>query len=179
MSVSLLAYLTKYVFFVLEHLPNKTTKFSSMIQRSVVSTFSRLILDVGANLTSSSPISVTDTLVAFIDAVTHLKNDLKDISSVLFNLRTFSDILPNRCVSALSPIEIAIIFADFLYLLFQRAIATEVSSVGVPSVKRNIIGFQSPFCSSVVFTSSLSILSIRKFKAAPKDVPPPIGNVGG
>ena len=83
-----------------------------MIQGLEVSTFSRLIPDVGANFTSSSPISVTETLVALIEAVTHLKNDLNDISSVLFKRSTLSEICPSNCVFALSPMDIATILAE-------------------------------------------------------------------
>ena len=75
--------------------------------------------------------------------------------------------------------EIATRFALRRYLLFHRVKAEDGLSVGVPSVKRNMIGFQSPFRSSVVFTTLLSMSSIKKSSAPPSDVPPPIGNTGG
>jgi uncharacterized protein (AIM24 family) len=66
-----------------------------------------------------------------------------------------------------------------LNISLQGLVGGVGSSEGVPSVKRKMIGFQSPFFSKVVFTNDLSISSIKKLRAAPKDVPPPIGNVGG
>src|SRR5437762_13640511 len=82
-------------------------------------------------------------LVCLMEAETHLKNCLKASGDMSFMIKTLSVTRLSICGTARSPQATAMILPGRLAL--HSSAAGSQRSVGSPSVKMKISGFQSPF----------------------------------
>src|SRR4051812_4427347 len=105
-----------------------------------------------------------------IEADTQVKNLEMVLLSAVSRLTTFSVICFSRLASAPAPAAQATVYAVLRFLNSSKPACQ--SSVGIPSVIMNTSGFQSPFCSAVVFVTSLSIEVATSFRASPNAVVP-------
>ena len=90
--------------------------------------------------------------------------------SATSNCKTISVICFNTLVSALGPAAQATMMPVLTFFKLSKPLRQ--LSVGDPSVIKKTKGFQSPFCSAEVLTTSASIRLDSKVSASPKLVDP-------